>query len=162
MREIAAETERQAANAQQQTILANTGIYLIMSILNQAEEELEVTKRRGPKAKVLPTALDVDNFKLEVDRLRSMNFNWTQIVTQLQVDKQWFYKWRKNSGYEQPRITNLTTQELDDEVARHSRDHPRRGEKDVQSRLESDNIHVTRQELRNSVNRVDPGGRELR
>jgi hypothetical protein len=126
------------------------------------ESEDSVPRKRGPKPKVLRTEEDRVNFRNEVDRLVSMNCTFKQIATKLHVDYQWILRWKKNVDYEDPRRTDLSPEELDTQIAGYLRDYPRRGERDVQSRLEADNIHITRSKLRGSIGRVDPEGRELR
>jgi hypothetical protein len=57
---------------------------------------------------------------------------------------------------------DINDNDLDVKIAEYTKDHPRRGQRDVTSRLEQDNIHVTRQRIRDAMHRVDPEGCEQR
>jgi hypothetical protein len=66
-------------------------------------------------------------------------------------------RWRKYSGYEDPRRRNIPPEELGQIVLLGlSHDRSERGKKTLQGRLLAANIKVTRNDLRNSIHRVDP------
>jgi len=118
-------------------------------------------KKRGAKR---TTVLEKDEkeFRRRVDELRQLNTNWTKIATELNVKYEYLREWHKREDYHDPRITEVTDVELDTFVKDIVVDHPRRGQRDIRSRLEARNVHVSRKRLLESIQRVDPAGVEAR
>jgi hypothetical protein len=118
--------------------------------------------KRGAKRKTV-LEHEEDEFKRSVDKLRILNFKWNKIADQLGVKYEFLREWRKRSNYEDPRCNAaVTDQQLTDAVRNAVSEHPRRGERDIRSRLEVAGICVTRQRLRDTIKLVDPEGVEAR
>ena len=97
-----------------------------------------------------------------VDHLRLQCFKWADCAQLLGVTDRTLRTWRVVNNYSDPRTDNLANEALDQLVLGYVADNPNRGEVMTQGYLRSLNISVTRERLRESINRVDPAGREQR
>ena len=105
-------------------------------------------------------ALPHEMMKL-LDEYKALSLTWKQFAVSESVDLQWLRAWRKNYDYDEL-YDDLEDEELDERVASYMKDHPRRGEVMVNGCLRADELRVPRQRLRDSLNRVDPEGRQER
>lgn len=99
-----------------------------------------------------------------VDQFRLRGIKWNKIAEQFAVSVTTLYEWRKLNNYSdlEPR-REVCDMELDQLIGSYLREHEEsRGEALTWGHLKSKGIVVTRQRLRDSINRVDPGGRALR
>jgi hypothetical protein len=104
----------------------------------------------------------MDNIiKFEIDKLRTMGMKWLEIATILKKSRSWLLKWRTNSNYADPRPT-LSDAEIDEIVLKSTEDHPNRGEILLSAVVSESGYCITRKRLRESIERVDPVGREYR
>ena len=97
-----------------------------------------------------------------VVRLRKERAKWTVICDYFTVSKMTMVRWREKHfpDSEDPQTVTCTPAELDDHVKNIVLLHPNRGEKITMGYLNSSNgIFVRRQQLRDSILRVDPEGR---
>lgn len=106
--------------------------------------------------------VSTEQFRARLDHLVSKNYTWCKIAELMQVSTSWLLKWRTANGYEDPRATVLSHDELDHITRHFAQLNPDSGETMLASYLEAMHIHVSREELRNSVRRVDPEGRAQR
>ena len=89
------------------------------------------------------------------------DYNWKDIASKLGRSDRWLRDWRITNQYVDPR-PELTDIELDQQLRILSHNHPQRGEVMMKGYLNNANINVTRKLLRDSINRVDPEGRQHR
>ena len=70
----------------------------------------------APAKKVLMGDNDESILSLieDIDEYRSHSLTWTQIAALKNVNYKWLQRWRKSINYEDPRILNLTEQEIDE------------------------------------------------
>lgn len=102
--------------------------------------------------------------KVDVDQFRLSGFNWSDISRLLGTSRQTLYLWRVQNGYcsENDALMEISDAQLDNLVHLYLLDYPTRGESMTAGYLLGLGYFVTRQRLRDSVNRVDPGGRQER
>lgn len=96
-----------------------------------------------------------------LDEYISLSLTWKDFATQESVDLQWLRAWRRKYDY-QKFYDDLHDDELDERVTSIMKDHPRRGEVTVTGCMRADGWRVTRQRLRDCLDRVDHEGRQER
>lgn len=100
----------------------------------------------------------------EVAQMRKLGFKWTEIATSLQVSISRMKTWRAEINYddEYDELVQLDDGELDSIIRNFVADQPERGEKSCAGLLLSSGYKVTRQQLRDSIARVDEEGKKKR
>ena len=106
-----------------------------------------------------PIPIPID--KAVIDRFRRLNYNWTKIAKEIGISTDTICRWRKATNYEDP-LTVPDDEELDEFVSNVSRSNEKIGEVTMDGKIVAAGMKVTRSRLRDSVNRVDPEGREKR
>lgn len=96
-----------------------------------------------------------------VDRYRRLNYTWTKIASMMSTSTDTLCRWRKATDYEDPLIIPNDAV-LDEFVSKVGGNNDKIGEVTMEGRLIASGLKVTRSRLRNSINRVDPEGRENR
>ena len=96
-----------------------------------------------------------------LDCYRELSLSWNDFAVKERVSVKWLRAWRKKFDY-QELFSHIDDAQLDHVVGMMIKDHPRRGEVMMMSSLRVQEIKVTRQRLRESMDRVDPVGREER
>lgn len=99
--------------------------------------------------------------KERVDEMCKLHMNWTDIAECLRVSVKTLQNWRKDNDYVMP-LVQVSDGQLDDRIGQYLKDNPSRGEVMTMGHLRAHHLDVTRDRLRQSVERVDPGGRALR
>ena len=102
--------------------------------------------------------------KEQLEFLRSMHFNWSDIATLLGVSVSTITRKRREHQLndESPQWTALSDEELDSIVREISKTTPNLGERRLMGAIRSRNIHIQRRRVRDSLRRVDPVGTALR
>jgi hypothetical protein len=101
------------------------------------------------------------NFLNKVNESRVLGFNWTQIQKLVNVTKSFLTAWKKRIKYVDP-LDDITDAELDDLVNQFILTNRNRGEIMTWGFILSEGYRVSRDRLRQSINRVDPMGRQIR
>jgi hypothetical protein len=96
-----------------------------------------------------------------LDSYRDLSLTWEDIARNESINIKWLRAWRKKFNYSD-KFTDITDPELDEVIGNIILDHPFRGEVMTMSCLRVEGIRVTRQRVRDSMDRVDPVGRESR
>lgn len=104
--------------------------------------------------------------KKDIDReeltfLRECGYSWVFICGYFKVSDTWLLSWRKNNNFIDP-FTEISDDDLDDIIYEYSQTNPLLGEVLLMAYFLHERITVTRERIRNSVNRVDPMGRQIR
>ena len=86
---------------------------------------------------------------------------WVVIAKKCEVSISTLERWRKKTGFVHP-LQRISQQQLDEIVLNYSNEHPTRGEALLKGELRALQAKVRRSDLRSTVERVDPGGRERR
>lgn len=107
-----------------------------------------------------PTELPNEMWKL-LDFYRELSLSWEDVARNESISIKWLRAWRKKYNYVDE-FNDIDDAQLDEVVSSIIRDHPLRGEVMTMSCLRVEGIRVTRQRLRDSMDRVDPIGRESR
>jgi len=97
--------------------------------------------------------LSVDMY--EVEFLRSLRFNWTDIATLLGVSRSTLYRRITTANLSIQNYSNMSDCELDSIVFQMKADHPNDGEVLLSGHLKS-RIFIQRSHLRASIHCVDP------
>lgn len=97
------------------------------------------------------TTVDVN----DIISLRSLNYSWTKISELLDISRSTLYRRLNDAGISTDDRTDISSSELDKTVSDIKQDFPNDGEVLLKSHLLQKGIKVTRQELRNSIHRVD-------
>ena len=93
----------------------------------------------------------------DVVRYRLMGFKWVDIARFFEVDRSTLYRFRQQCGLIQ--VGNfLNDDELDGMIEEISTAMPNTGIKSLENIIKAKNFTVPRQQLRDSVHRVDPEG----
>src|SRR6266496_4084758 len=102
------------------------------------------------------TVINVDAIKL----LREMGLDWTKIAHTFGISSRTLSRLRKKYNIEDtiPQYSVISDDDLDLIVKRIKRDQPFYGQVMVMGALKSENFHITRQRLRDSIQRVDAMG----
>jgi hypothetical protein len=102
------------------------------------------------------TVINVDAIKL----LREMGLDWTKIAQSFNTSSRTLSRLRKKYNIEDtiPQYTVISDDDLDLIVKRIKRDQPFYGQVMMMGALKSENIRITRQRLRDSIQRVDAMG----
>ena len=90
--------------------------------------------------------------------LRKSGLTWTRVAEVLWTNTTCLLRWRQRNNYEDNFIIPSEAS-LDDLVSNYLETHPNCGEVMTMGYLRSQNIRVTREALRASINRVDRSGR---
>jgi hypothetical protein len=97
----------------------------------------------------------------EVDQCVIRGLSWTDIATFFGVSQSALYRWRQFNQYISP--TQIpSNDELDFEIQQYLLDNDERGEVLTMGLLRSKGFYVTRDRVRASIERVNPGGRARR
>ena len=96
-----------------------------------------------------------------LDEYKNLFLSWKQFAIAESVNIDWLRSWRVRYDYDDL-YDDLDDDELDDFVTNCMIDHPERGEVMVGGCLRAAGLNIPRQRLRDSLNRVDPHGREER
>ena len=91
----------------------------------------------------------------DILELRKLNYKWTKIASMLNISRATLYRRLEDAGISPHAQTPLSEQQLDDIIQSIKRDHPNDGEVLMQGHLLRQGIKITRQELRDSLHRVD-------
>lgn len=102
------------------------------------------------------TVINVDVIKL----LREMGLDWTKIAQSFDISSRTLSRLRKKYNIEDtiPQYTVISDDDLDLIVKRIKRDQPFYGQVMMMGALKSENIRITRQRLRDLIQRVDAMG----
>lgn len=87
--------------------------------------------------------------------LRSMNYTWTKIASLLNVSCRTLYRRLEENNIPTNDFDSLSNSTLDDIVTSIKCDHPSDGEVMMQGHLRRLGLKVKRQDLRDSIHRVD-------
>ena len=93
--------------------------------------------------------------------LLNLSSTWNEIADDLGMNVNGLFYWRDVHNFEDTRIS-ISDFELDGLVSEISSGNINLGERIMLGHLTSRNISVTRTRLRESINRIDPDGREDR
>jgi hypothetical protein len=102
--------------------------------------------------------------KHHIDEARAENCNWADIARPLQCTSRHLGNWRQKTGFNARDPYVYATQELSDEeldalLKAYLAEHPERGERTTIGYLRSQNLHISRLRIRQSINRIDSAGR---
>lgn len=125
----------------------------VLSYPNTIQQQLSV-------GDLHPSELPSEMKKL-LDYYRELSLSWEDVAVNEGISMNWLRAWRKKYNYSDV-FDEITDADLDVVVTEIIKDHPGRGEVMTMSCLRVKEIRVTRQRLRDSMDRVDPIGRELR
>jgi hypothetical protein len=102
------------------------------------------------------TVINVDAIKL----LREMGLDWIKIAQTFGISSRTLSRLRKKYNIEDtiPQFTVISDDDLDLIIKRVKRDQPFYGQVMMMNALKSENIQITRQHLRDSIQRVDAIG----
>ena len=92
----------------------------------------------------------------QVMQLRKLGMSITKISDIMGVSRSTLY--RKLENKDLIGFTDLSDQEIDQVIANYKETHPHDGERMIIGFLRSQNIHVPRTQVRESIHRVDPQG----
>ena len=92
----------------------------------------------------------------QVTQLRKLGMSMTKISDIIGVSRSMLYRGLENADL--VGFTDLSDQQLDQLIASYKETHPHDGERMVIGFLRSQNIHVPRTQVRESIHRVDPQG----
>ena len=87
--------------------------------------------------------------------LRGMNYSWTKIASMLNVSRRTLYRRLEENNIPTKDFDSLSTATLDDIVTSIKCDHPNDGEIMMQGHLRRVGLKIKRQDLRDSIHRVD-------
>jgi hypothetical protein len=107
-----------------------------------------------------PEQLPLEMIKL-LDHYKSLNFTWKEFATMESLNIKWLRSWRRQYDYDDL-YDHLEDRELDELIMGYIADHPDRGEVMIIGCLRAAGFNVQRQRIRDSLNRVDPKGRQQR
>lgn len=93
--------------------------------------------------------------------MRSKGITWIKIAKFLESSKSALQRWRQEVGFIDP-LREIENAELDEIIFNYVTANDRRGERMVMGLMNSMGISVTRDRIRDSINRVDPDGRQQR
>ena len=91
----------------------------------------------------------------EILALRSLNYNWTKIASLLNVSRSTLYRRLQENNIPTNDFDSLSDATLDEIVQSIKCDHPNDGEVMMQGHLRRVGVKVKRQDLRDSIHRVD-------
>ena len=111
---------------------------------------------------VIHDRTNVEDVTRAVVYYRSRNFKWRKIASILNVAECWLSRWRKRVNYVDPFKKLTQSADIDHYVRLFGVNHKERGERVLRAAFRRFNLFVTRQALRDSVNRVWPGQRVAR
>ena len=97
-----------------------------------------------------------------IELLRSNGYTWNEIANAMQVSRTTVWRRMRDSGYQMKSFTSISDDELDSIVASIQRENPNCGQQLIKGYLNSRNIHVQRQRLRESIVRTNPIRRMIR
>ena len=97
----------------------------------------------------------------ELTFLRKCGYSWSFICDYFNVSDTWLLSWRGKNNFIDP-FRVISDDDLDDIIYEYSQTNPLMGEVLLKAYFLHNNISVTRQRIRDSVNRVDPMGRSNR
>ena len=99
--------------------------------------------------------------KEQIEQLRETGMNWRSIATFFGISDSTLFRKRLKLGVEDQR-TDITNDELDNQIREILQLTPYSGESYVRGSLESRNIHMQRTRIRQSLRRIDGVGRAVR
>lgn len=146
---------------------------LLEMLLSGMEQEMEkiarvleapTTERRREVTSFLPStggrpAYDIT--KGQIEQLRDTGMNWNSIASFLGVSERTLHRRRVEYGIEAS-FTDITDNELDNQIRDILRLTPYSGESYVRGSLKGRQINVQRARVRESLSRIDPIGRNMR
>ena len=91
----------------------------------------------------------------EIAMLRQLNFSWTKISTLLDISRSTLYRRLADADIAPDSYTLFAPSELDGILRSIKQQHPNDGERLMQGHLSSMGVKVKRQDLRESIHRVD-------
>ena len=102
----------------------------------------------------------------DLDQITSfckLGLTWTAIAKHpdISASKDCLRRWREEVEFKEPK-QKLPNTQLDTVVAKYSQGQPRRGEVSIAAHIATSGYYVPRQQLRDSIHRVDPEGVEER
>ena len=98
-----------------------------------------------------------------ITSLRELGLTWTAIRNHpdINASKDCLRRWRDEVGFADPK-QKITNDQVDNLVNNYSQGQPRRGEVTIAAHVATTGFYVPRQQLRESIHRVDPEGVEER
>jgi hypothetical protein len=100
---------------------------------------------------------DCENIVQQIDEMRRLNLSWTVIKVQLGVSRSWLLQFRQQISYIDPMAkSNITDDQLDEEISQIQSDHPDRGEVITRTNVRDRGINISRERVRTSLHRVNP------
>eukprot|EP01036_Dinobryon_divergens_P023715 gene23715-32095_t len=98
-----------------------------------------------------------------ITRLRELGLTWTAIRNHPEINssRDCLLRWREEVGFEDPK-QKIPNDQVDNLVTNYSQGQPRRGEVTIAAHVATTGFYVPRQQLRDSIHRVDPDGVEER
>lgn len=98
-----------------------------------------------------------------ITSLRELGLTWTAIRNHPEINssRDCLLRWREEVGFEDPK-QKIPNDQVDNLVTNYSQGQPRRGEVTIAAHVATTGFYVPRQQLRDSIHRVDPDGVEER
>ena len=98
-----------------------------------------------------------------ITSLRELGLTWTAIRNhpEINASRDSLLRWREEVGFEDPK-QKIPNDQVDNLVTNYSQGQPRRGEVTIAAHVATTGFYVPRQQLRDSIHRVDPEGVEER
>jgi len=103
-----------------------------------------------------------ESFIEKITKDRVDGFKWVDIASLRGVTTNWLWEFRKNYQFVEPLQKIEDSNELDNFVYDIVADNPDRGETMIMSYIRSEGFNITQLQLRESIRRVDPEGRDKR
>jgi hypothetical protein len=104
-------------------------------------------------------------FVEQLIQLRLICLGWEECSRYLRVPVRDLFRWRERNGFIDPLQKNsseIDTYQLDSIILEFLQNHPFMGEVSLRFTLMQSGINISRQALRDSINRLDPIGRKKR
>lgn len=92
-----------------------------------------------------------------VSEMRGRGLSWTEIAQRVDVSVSTLQRRRKEESFVEP-LERISNSALDDLISAHVEEQPRRGEISIRAHIAVKGFNAPRQQVRDSIHRVDPEG----
>ena len=92
-----------------------------------------------------------------VSLMRERGLSWTEIAARVDVTTRTLQRWRLETDFVDPQ-QRITDGALDELISTHIEGQPRRGEITLRAHISVQGFNASRQQVRDSMHRVDPEG----